>query len=219
MRETLGEDGFARWQRSMDLDQNPRPLTDPERAVLRRAAAPLLADLAASDMPVPGIREEAHEEREESVCGWIQEPGGTGEGIWVLLDTSPAEQVAQLAEQFQDWAADWLHNAGRPLDWPACPRHPAAPHRLTPEVRDDRAVWTCRESGQVIWPIGELATPGGARPGRWRRKCRSAPAARGPRRHSPRNCQSEPVPAITTREWTECLQPIVGARKLPQPAV
>ena len=168
MREMLGEEGFARWQRSGELSDNPRPLTETERAVLRRAAAPLLADLAASSMPVPDIREEAHEEREESVCGWIQEPDGTGQGIGVLLDSSPAEQVTQLAEQLQDWAADRLHDAGLPLGWPACPRHPSAPHRLTPEVRDERAVWACWESSQVIWPIGELAAPGGARPGRRR---------------------------------------------------
>lgn len=169
MREMLGEEGFAHWQRSMDLDEDPRPLTDTERAVLRRAAAPLLADLAASGMPVPDIREEAHQERGlPSVSGWIQGPDGTGEGIYVLLDSSPAQRVAQLAEQFQEWAADLLHDAGRPLDWPGCPRHPGAPHRLDPQVRDDRAVWACWESGQVIWPIGELAMPGGARPGRGR---------------------------------------------------
>jgi hypothetical protein len=28
-------------------------------------------------------------------------------------------------------------------------------------VRDDRAVWTCWKSGQVIWPIGELTMPAG----------------------------------------------------------
>ena len=163
MREMLGEEGFARWQRSEELSDNPRPLTDTERAVLRRAAAPLLADLAASGLPVPDIREEAHEEREESVCGWIQGPGRTAQGIWVLLGSSPAEQVTWLAEQLQDWAADWLHDAGCPLYWPACPRHPGAPlHRLTPEVRDDRAVWTCLQGGQVIWPIGELTMPGDA---------------------------------------------------------
>ena len=167
MRETLGEEGFARWQRSRDLHQNPRPLTDTERAVLRRATAPLLADLAASRLPAPGIREEAHEEREESVCGWIQDPDGTGTGIWVLLDASPAEQVAQLAEQFQDWATDQQDDASRPLHWPACPRHPSAPpHRLTPQVHNDHAVWMCWESRQVIWPIGELTTPADAPPGR-----------------------------------------------------
>jgi hypothetical protein len=175
MREVLGEDGFARWQRSRELAENPRPLTDAERAALRLAAAPLLADLAASGMPRPDIRDEAHEEREApSACGWIAGPGRTGEGISVLLDASPAEQIAQLAEQFQNWAADRLHDAGRSPEWPACPQHatpqhptpqhPTPPHRLEPEVRDGRAVWTCAQSGAVISPIGELATSDGAPP-------------------------------------------------------
>jgi hypothetical protein len=177
MRETLGPEGFARWERSMEADQDPRPLTNAEREVLRRATAPLLADLSASGLPVPDIREEAHEEREEAVCGWLQGPDGLGQGIWVLLGASPAEQVAWLAEQFQDWAADWPHDAGRPLHWPACPRHPDPPHRLAPQVRDDRAVWTCAENGQVIWPVGELVTPGGTH---WRA---SGPERSRPSRH------------------------------------
>ena len=126
----MGEEAFERWQRDRELPRNPRPLTGVERAVLRQAAAPLLADLAASGMSLPDIREEAHEEREApSVCGWIQRPGGTGEGICVLLDSPAAEQVAQLAEQFQHWAADRLHDAGRPPEsagLPAAPQ-PAAP--------------------------------------------------------------------------------------------
>ena len=111
------------------LAENPRPLADAEREVLRRAVAPLMADLAASGMRLPDIREDAHEERESpSICGWIQGPGGTGEGISVLLETSPAEQVAQLAEQFQNWAADQLHDARRSPEWPA---YPSTPERRT----------------------------------------------------------------------------------------
>ncbi len=160
----MGEEAFERWQRDRELTRNPRPLTEVERAVLRQAVAPLLADLAASGMALPDIREEAHEEREApSVCGWIHGPGGTGEGIWVLVDSPAAEQVAQLAEQFQHWAADQLHDAGRSPEWPACPQHPSPPRRLDPEVRDGRAAWVCRESGQAIWPVGELAMPGSAR--------------------------------------------------------
>jgi hypothetical protein len=160
MREVLGEEAFAGWQRSRELSDNPRPLGDAERAVLGRAIAPLLADLAASGMSLPDIREEAHEERQApSVCGWIQRLDGTGEGISVLADTSPAEQVAELAEQVQNWAADQMHDAGRTPEWPACPQHPSTPHRLDPEVRDGRAVWTCRQTGQVIWPIGDLVRP------------------------------------------------------------
>jgi hypothetical protein len=153
-----------RWQRDSELARNPRPLTEAERAVLWRVAAPVLADLAASGMTLPDIREEAHEEREApSVCGWIQGPGGTGEGICVLLESPAAEQVAQLAEQFQNWAADQLHEAGRAPEWPACPQHPSPPRRLEPEVRDGHAAWVCWASGQVIWPVGELALPGSAR--------------------------------------------------------
>ena len=70
-------------------------------SVLRAVLAPVLADLAASGVSPPDIREEAHEDREESVCAWIQGPGITGEGISVILDRSPAEQVAELAERFR----------------------------------------------------------------------------------------------------------------------
>jgi hypothetical protein len=96
---------------------------------------------------------------EASVCAWIQGPGRTGEGISVLLDSSPAKQVAQLAEQFQDWAADQLHDAGLPPLWPVCPEHPSPPHRLEPDVWDRAAVWACRESGHVIADIGALVMP------------------------------------------------------------
>jgi hypothetical protein len=111
-------------------------------------------------MSVPDIRAEAHEERTAaSVCAWIQGPAGTGEGIWILLDSSPAQQVAELAEQFQNWAADRLHDAGRIPEWPPCPEHPGRPHRLDPAVRDGAAVWACPESGQVIGAIGALVKP------------------------------------------------------------
>jgi len=158
----MGEEAFEHWQRSRELLRHPRPLDDIERAVLRQAVTPLLADLAASGMSLPDIREEAHEERAAaSVCAWIQGPGRTGVGISVLLDSSPAGRVAQLAEQFQNWAADQLHDAGRSPEWPACPEHPGPPHRLEPEVRDGAAVWACLESGHVIWAIGALVMPGG----------------------------------------------------------
>jgi len=160
-REMLGAERFERMQRAEELVEHPRPLTDMERSVLRETAAPLLTDLAASGMGLPDIREKAREERAAaSVCAWIQGPGRTGEGISVLLDSPPAEQVAQMAEQLQNWAADQLHDAGQPPEWPACPEHPSPPHRLEPDVRDGAAVWACPESGHVIWAIGALVMPG-----------------------------------------------------------
>ena len=163
LRDELGEEAFAHWQRRREMLHSARPLTRMESAVLRQAAAPLLADLAASSLGLPDIRDEAHEEREAAVCGWIQGPGRTGEGIWVLLDSSPAEQIAQLAEQLQNWAADQLDDAGRPPEWPECPQHPSPPRRLDPQVREGRAAWVCPETGQIIWPVGELVMPGAGR--------------------------------------------------------
>jgi len=159
IRDRAGDEAAECWQRSRELLRHPRPLTDPERGVVRETTAPLLRDLAASGMTLPDIREEArHYEGTETVCAWIQGPGGTGEGISIRLDCSPAERVAWLAEQFQNWAADQLHDAGRPPEWPECPEHPV-PHRLEPEVRDGAAVWTCLQSDHVIWEIGALVTP------------------------------------------------------------
>ena len=103
---------------------------------------------------------------DQAVCAWIQGPDRAGEGIWILLGGSPAEQVADLAEQFQNWAADRLVGTGRSPEWPLCPAHPAHPadpHRLNPEVRDDTAVWVCAGSEQVICEIGTFAGPGDRR--------------------------------------------------------
>jgi len=161
LRAVLGEEAFERIQRSRELHRHPRPLTDQEREVVRQAAAPLLRDLATSGLPRPDIRDEAHEDRgDQAVCAWIQGPGRAGEGIWILPGGSPAERVTDLAEQFQNWAADQLHDAGRPPEWPLCPVHPADPHRLSPEVRNGTAVWVCAGNNQVICEIGTFPRPG-----------------------------------------------------------
>jgi hypothetical protein len=155
LREMLGAEAFDRMQRVRELHRHPRPLTGQEREVIRQAAAPLLRDLAAGGLAPPDIRDEAHEDRgDQAVCAWIQGPGRTGTGIWVSLGAAPAEQVAELAGQFQNWAADELYDAGRSPEWPLCPLDPADPHRLTPEVRDGTAVWACRGNDQVICDIG-----------------------------------------------------------------
>jgi hypothetical protein len=136
-------------------DRGIRPLTDGERAVIRDTAAPLLRDLAVSGLVLPDIRYEAHEDRGSgAVCAWIQGPGSTGAGIWIWL-SSPAEQVTGLAEQFQNWAADKLHDAGVAPEWPECPVHPES-RRLSPEVRDAVAIWLCWEGGHEVAEIGAL---------------------------------------------------------------
>lgn len=175
LRAMVGEEEFGRIQRSRELREHPRLLTDQERSVLREAAAPLLRDLAATGMSLPDIRDEAHEDGGAgAVCAWIQGPGPTGEGLRIWLDSSPARQVEQLAGQFQSWAADQLHDAGRPPGWPGCPDHEHPdPYRLEPDVRDAAAVWVCLGSGQVIAEIGALRRPGDRARARRRRDRRA----------------------------------------------
>jgi len=155
LRARVGDEAFARIQRSLELSLSPRPLTNDERAVLRETIAPLLRDLEASRRALPEIREEAHEDYgENAVCAWIQDNGRCGQGIRVWLFSSPAERLRDLAEELQSWAGDvQVDPARRP--WPDCPDHPGS-HNLSAVTRDEVAVWRCPGSGRVIAEIGSL---------------------------------------------------------------
>jgi hypothetical protein len=157
MRAKFGDEAVERMQRSRALSTSPRPLTDEEKAVLRRAVAPLLRDMQATGQSLPDIREEAHHDRgEDAVCAWIQEPGGRyGQGIEVSLYCPSADQLYYLAEQLQSWAEDVQVDPGR-RPWPDCPDHPGS-HMLMPDTRDEDAVWCCPQGGHVITKIGMLA--------------------------------------------------------------
>lgn len=155
LRDRMGEEAFERWKRSEALSENPRPLSDPEKRVLRGTLAPLLRDLEATGHSLPDIREEAHEDRgDDGVCAWIQGPGGCGEGLSVEVYLDEPTRLERLAEQLQGWKNDELFDAGR-RPWPQCPDHPG-PCALTPDVRDDIAVWYCPENGRVVAEIGSL---------------------------------------------------------------
>lgn len=178
IRMWAGEDAAER--ANWPPDRVQRPLTEEEQAVVRDTATPLLRDMAASGLVLPDIHYEAREDRgSETVCAWIQGPGGTGAGIWIR-GSSPAEQVGELAEQFQNWAADQLHDAGVLPEWPICPEHPV-PRRLNPEIRDGVAVWASWEGGHVTCEIGTLAKPGvhGSKSARRRARRRLSVAPRG----------------------------------------
>jgi len=165
LREHLGEEFVERRRRSRELLRDPQALDEADAAVLRAALAPVLHDLAATGMPLPEIREEAREAREWAVCGWIAGPGMFGQGINVMRNSPPAEQVRQLAEQFQNWAADVLVEARREPVWPVCQEHRVV-QGLEAETRDDDqfAVWVCMSCDRVIAPIGELRKGTRSRP-------------------------------------------------------
>ena len=154
LRARFGDEAVQRIQRTQQLMDSPRPLSDPEKAVLRQTLAPLLHDLAATGQTLPDIREEAHHNGEERVCGWIHDPGGGGEGISVELYCGQGDRLYYLTEQLQRWKNHELIDAGR-RPWPACPDHDEC-FALSPDTRDDIAVWCCPQTGRVIAEIGRL---------------------------------------------------------------
>jgi hypothetical protein len=116
--------------------------------------------MEATGQSPPDIWEKAHDNRgEDAVCAWIQDPGGSGQGISVWLNCSPADQLCYLAEQMQSWAGDVQVDPGR-RPWPSCPDHRGS-HMLSPQTRDEVAVWCCPDSMDVIAGIGMLASRGG----------------------------------------------------------
>jgi hypothetical protein len=132
--------------------------------VLAAALAPLLRDLEAGGVPEPRIAEPAPPFFDPSEPGlMLYAPDGSGQGILLLADAPRPEQLANLADQVQEWAVEALWSIGRSAVWPQCPEHPDS-HPLKPLVADEytaeaAAVWQCPKSGRVVAPIGELPSP------------------------------------------------------------
>ncbi len=126
--------------------------------MLWEAVAPLLRDMEATGQALPDIQAEAHAGPGVGVvCDWIRGPGGTGRQITVLSPGQRGDQLADLAEQLQDWATDAEADPQQPR-WPDCPAHPGA-HRLEPEALGENAVWYCPQTSRVIAEIGALDSP------------------------------------------------------------
>ncbi len=158
----IGPEAAEATRRSRQLARNPRALTDRERAVLRVTAEPILRDLRSSGAIIPDVVEEAHDDAgPDRVAAWIQPPGTAdsgavgSQGIYVQVDLSPPERIADLADQIQEWEVEELAAAGRPATWPECPLHPNS-HPLAPRAHGDQAAWWCPVSGQLIAGIGAL---------------------------------------------------------------
>lgn len=83
---------------------------------------------------------------------------GSGQGVSVAGHQSAAEQLADVADQVQDWAVEELCAELEPAVWPECPAHPDS-HPLRARVVKGVAVWSCPRTRRVIAPIGELALP------------------------------------------------------------
>jgi hypothetical protein len=162
MRERLGDETVDRIQRSWELMRHPRPLTESEREVIRKAMAPVLRDLEVSGAIVPELRYETRgddgRDGREGVATEVT-PGGHGGSVWVPTgECSPAEQVWWAADQLQDWEVHQLWHAGRSTTWPECPDHPNS-HPLEPDIDgENTAVWRCPISKHISCAIGELGS-------------------------------------------------------------
>jgi hypothetical protein len=79
---------------------------------------------------------------------------GHGQGIQVREGDRP-HQLAQIADQVQEWAVEELWSRGRPATWPECPLHPDS-HPLEPVVVAGTALWQCPKTAEPVAAIGEL---------------------------------------------------------------
>ena len=90
--------------------------------------------------------------------GWVMllNQDGQGQGVQLRGDGEP-DELAQLADQVQEWAVEELWSRGRSTSWPECPFHPNS-HPLEPAVVAGAASWRCPKTAERIAAIGALST-------------------------------------------------------------
>ena len=124
---------------------------DPE---LTRALAPVLADLRATGAPLPRIEASGWPADATRAGAMLWSRRGSGQGVAVTLGRPPAEQVAEVADQVQEWAVEDLWGTA-PTNWPPCPHHPTT-HPLEARLDDATAWWVCPRGGSRVSPVGTL---------------------------------------------------------------
>ena len=124
-------------------------------AELTAALEPVLRDLAADAVPVR-IVDEVWADQPSAM---LYDPDGFGMGIRVPPGLPHAVQIAEVADQVQEWAVEALWFAGRPTNWPRCPRHPQT-HPLMAAEQGGQAYWKCPARDELISEIGRAGATG-----------------------------------------------------------
>jgi hypothetical protein len=132
---------------------------------LAQALAPVLRDLAACGSVVPEVRDDQWSDVDGQVTAMLHSPGGSAQGVSAMTTEPPAQRIASVADQVQEWAVEELCSVGRPATWPECPEHPDS-HPLSAVVRDGGPGWACPRTGRVVSEIGQLPAPPRPRRGR-----------------------------------------------------
>jgi hypothetical protein len=127
-------------------------------SALAEALTPVLRDLENSGSVRPDVRDGKESGWPGQLMAMLYSPGGWGQGVIALTGEPLPDRIASVADQVQEWAVEELCSVGRPTNWPQCPRHPVS-HPLSAVVRDNRAVWTCPKTGDVVSEIGQLSSP------------------------------------------------------------
>jgi hypothetical protein len=122
---------------------------------LASGVAPVLHDLRSAGALLPRIGDTDVEPGGDLVGVWFHAPDGSGQVVSVARGRPLCEQVAQAADQIQEWAVEALWRAGRSALWPECAAHPGS-HPLAAEVRGGSAVWVCPQTNAVVAVIGQL---------------------------------------------------------------
>jgi hypothetical protein len=123
---------------------------------LAAALGPIVKDLRAGCAVFPSFGDASGELGGDWVGIWLTAADGSGQVVSVVPGTPPAEQVASLADQVQEWAVEALWLAGLPAVWPPCP-DTGHTHPLAARVTDGTAQWVCPRTGVAAAEIGGLA--------------------------------------------------------------
>jgi hypothetical protein len=114
----------------------------------------ILADLRTGGAPVPRVEPSTWQDSVPAQSAELWADDGSGSGVWLDPGLPPADRVAHLADQVQEWAVEELCRQRLPTNWPRCPAHPQN-HPMQARVVDGRAAWTCPAGAAGSWPIGE----------------------------------------------------------------
>jgi hypothetical protein len=150
LRSVIDESNFA------SVNRGGQSRTDPDQFILLlEFMTPIIRDIEATAGIVPDVEDISWDPDPEAVSVIIGKAGIKQQGVRIWLNLSPAERLADLARQVQEWQIETQWRVGGDTSWPNCPIHPGR-HPMAAEVRGESASWCCPELGTAVGKIGEL---------------------------------------------------------------
>ena len=125
---------------------------------MRQALVPVLRDLEGAGIAAPRIEADGWTGDADQPSVMLWSPTGSGMGVQVSRQARPAEQVASVADQVQEFVIAELWSRA-PTNVPPCPRQPST-HPLRAPARDDAAAWVCPVDDFVVALVGALSRSG-----------------------------------------------------------